>query len=107
MGRPREQAEAYPLDDLAAPIFCLRFSAALRMRNHLGLSTISCDGIGAKPALAQGGGENVGTEEGMTRGRPPIRSLRHALQDQAIEAGGECRGVVGQFAVEDLSLLQQ
>src|SRR6202171_5043898 len=87
MGRPREQAEAYPLDDLAAPIFCLRFSAALRMRNHLGLSTISCDGIGAKPALAQGG-ENVGTEEGMTRGRPPIRSLRHALQDQAIEAGG-------------------
>src|SRR5260370_10018429 len=33
--------------------------------------------------------------------------LGHPLQDQAIEARGECRGVLGEFAVEDLRLVQQ
>ena len=42
-----------------------------------------------------------------TPARPPTPSLRHPLQHKPIEAGGEGRGVLRQFAVEDLSLLQQ
>jgi hypothetical protein len=33
--------------------------------------------------------------------------LSHSLQDEAIEAGGEGRGVLRQFAVKNLRLFQQ